>query len=187
MNALTIPPISGAPVVGFVPGGVGWSFTPSIDILVSGIEAGSPQVSFWQGSNQIISTFNIASPSSVPANTFESIPPLELYAGQIYYISCQNSNFSESVPVTVWELQGSNSNTPIPFTISSYITQYSCSIVSQDGQWSPPNITSADNNTLLYGPNFQFQVVPEPSSAELSLLVSLFFSILIRRRVNGGK
>jgi hypothetical protein len=95
LDSLTIPAISGAPVIGYyVSGGVGWSFVPTSDILVTGIEASATQFSFWQGSNQVLATFNVSSPNTKPPNSFAPIAPLFLSAGELYFVSCQNSNFS---------------------------------------------------------------------------------------------
>jgi hypothetical protein len=82
LDSLTIPAISGAPVIGYyVSGGVGWSFVPTSDILVTGIEASAIQFSFWQGSNQVLATFNVSSPNTKPPNSFAPIAPLFLSAG----------------------------------------------------------------------------------------------------------
>jgi len=178
LNALTIPSIypPSAPVIGFVTsGGIGWSFVPTSDIFVTGIEASAPQLSFWQGSNQVLATFGVPVPSTPPADSFSPIAPLFLSAGQLYFVSCQTSNFSGFVGLTVWGLQGASS---LPsFSTSSYISQFASYHVSASGQWSPAtDLPLSNSDYLLYGPNFQFQVVPEPGITGLSILGLLFCS-----------
>ena len=178
LDALIIPPISGAGVVGYVLGAVGWSFVPTQDILVTGIKASGPQFSFWQGSNQIIATFNIASPSINPLLGFTPIANVALSAGQLYFVSCQNSNSSDVVPVTVRGLEGASGLRP--FSTSSYISQFASYKVSPSGEWSS-TVSSPYNNTevLFFGPNFQFQVVPEPNVITISILG---FCLCVRKR-----
>lgn len=171
LDALTIPAISGAPVTGYTVGGAGWSFVPTTDILVTGVEASAPLVIFWQNSYQNMATFSVSSPSLIPANSFDSITPLLLSAGQVYYVSCQNSSLSDAILLTGWALPGTGSPPPYgtpPFSISPYISQFASYFLSSAGQWTLPPGSSSNN--LYYGPNFQFQVVPEPSTGSLAFL-----------------
>jgi hypothetical protein len=182
LDSLTIPAISGAPVIGYyVSGGVGWSFVPTSDILVTGIEASAIQFSFWQGSNQVLATFNVSSPNTKPPNSFAPIAPLFLSAGELYFVSCQNSNFSDVVVFSVWGLQGAHG---LPsFGTSSYISEFASYRVSPNRQWSP-TVSPPDSNTdvLLYGPNFQFKVVPEPSAISISIVGLLFHARKLKPR-----
>lgn len=179
VDALSFSTLTGASVIGCHPGGVGWSFTPTADIVATGIEASAPQFSFWQGSNQIMATFGVSEWFIKPVNSFTPIAPLFLSAGQTYFVSCQNSNFFDSVTFSVWGLQGADGLRP--FSTSTYISQFASYYVSATGQWSPtttPPTLSA--SYLFYGPNFQFEVVPEPR--ELCLLIFGFAFCLLKQK-----
>lgn len=154
------------PLNGYIVGfGVGWSFVPTTDLLVTGISARSPQLSLWQSTNQPFATFTI----SGSAYVFEPIVPLLLTGGQSYFISCQNPGFTGTVLFSVYSQSGVDNISR--FTSSPYISQVANYRVSADGQRS---LATPDNSEfLLYGPNFQFQVVPEPSNFTLWLLAAL--------------
>ena len=173
LNALTY--ISPSPVYfgqggihSYVVGGVGWSFVPTSDLLVTSVYTyDGTQVTFWQGPSQIIS--NIDYPSL--SGSFQPIAPLLLSAGQTYFISSQNSNLNLALNVVLYSDELS------PFTNSPYITQFENYQFSQSAQWSPfPD--GANASVFSLGPNFQFQVVPEPTAFELLVLA---FGIWILR------
>jgi hypothetical protein len=148
----------------YVVGGVGWSFVPTSDLLVTAVYTyNGTQVSLWQGASQVITNMAYTSISG----DFQAVTSLLLSAGQTYFISTQNSDLSSSMNVVVYSSQGQSGISP--FTSSPYITQFADYQFSQSGQWSPS--PAGDNASYLYlGPNFQFQVVPEPTSFELFLL-----------------
>ncbi len=176
LSALVID--SGSPPVGYALQGVGWSFVPSADLSVTAVSSTAPQVNFWLGTNQVIATFNYAGPYGGPPTfqaptNFQAVSSLFLSAGQTYFISTQQTNFTDVVIVSVYGLNQSGSPYgPTTFTPSPYITQFASFYLSSSGQWSPTTTPGYDNaNYAVLGPNFQFQVVPEPASIELSLLV----------------
>jgi hypothetical protein len=183
LNALTTS--ANGTTIGSTLDGVGWSFVPSSDLFVTAINSTAPQVNFWLGTNQIIATYNYAGPyfsgggASAPTN-FQDVTTLLLSAGQTYYISTQQTNFSSQVFTCVYGLTNSESiYGPRSFVISPYITEFSSYNLSADGTWSPT--PPSDNvDFVVLGPNFQFQVVPEPTSLEYSLLA--YGAWLIRRR-----
>lgn len=158
-------------VAGYTTNGVGWSFIPTSDLLVTAVSSTAPQISFWQGTSQAIATFAYPGPyGSIPAGpstNFQAVPPLLLSAGQTYFITTQTSNFTSQVNFFFFGLNGTGGLTP--FTTSSNISQFASYYVSPSGQWTSPS-TPDNVNYLLLGPNFQFQVVPEPSCSELFLL-----------------
>ena len=185
LNALSFS--SGGAIIGFSPGGVGWSFVPTSDLLVTRISSTAPQVDFWLGTNQNIGTYNYAGPyqsgqgvafAGAPTN-FQTIIPLLLSAGQTFFISTQQSNFTSSVNLFLYSLNGTNGL--LPFNSSPYISQFASHYLSTGGQWSSTTDPESENvNYAFLGPNFQFQVVPEPTSCELSLLTLVI--LLFRRR-----
>jgi hypothetical protein len=185
LNALTYD--SGVAVVGYVAQGVGWSFVPTTDLLVTGLSSSAPQVDFWLGTNQNIATYNYAGPYgngqpiflASPATNFQTISPLLLSAGQTYFISTQQTNFASSVNVFAYSRNGNEGI--LSFNVSPYISQYANYLLSSGGQWSSPTSPASDNvNILLLGPNFQFQVVPEPTNFEL-LLFGFSIWLFIKR------
>ena len=186
LNAVNISP--GGSVMGYYPGGVGWSFVPTSDLLVTGISSTAPEVDFWLGTNQNIATYNYSGPyqsgqfvfdSGGPTN-FQAVSYLLLSAGQTYFISTQQTNFSSSVIVFVYSLNPSESPyDPTTFSVSPYIAQFASYYLSSSGQWSSTTTPPDNSNYILIGPNFQFQVVPEPTSFEF-LIVGI--GLLVFRR-----
>ncbi len=160
-------------VAGFTTNGVGWSFVPASDLLVTGISATGPQVSFWQGADQLLAAYAYTGPygsiPTGPSTSFQSVPPLFLSAGQTYFVSAQSSNFSAQVGFFYFGRNGAGGLTP--FVPSSDITDFASYYLSPSGGWSSPFGQTSDNvNYALLGPNFQYQVVPEPSSFGLILI-----------------
>jgi hypothetical protein len=177
LNALTIP-TNGSDAFGyFNDGGIGWSFTPTVNMFAVGVEASAPQVSFWLGSNQVLATFEVSNPSMDPSDSFTTIAPLLLIAGQPYFITCQNSNFTGTLFVSGWAFPGTSSPPPYgpgPFSVSPELTGYASYFVSASGQWSDPSIPpNLNSDELFYGPNFEFLVVPEPGAAEILFLAAV--------------
>ena len=84
-------------VIGFENGGVGWSFVPISDLLVTAIRSTAPQVNFWLGSNQVIVTY------SNTGFDYQAVQPLPLSAGQSYFVSTQNAN-PNSDPTVVFNI-----------------------------------------------------------------------------------
>jgi hypothetical protein len=80
----------------YVVGGVGWSFVPTTDLLVTAIYTyDGTQVSFWQGTSQIITNFDYTSSSG----SLQPVAPFLLSAGQTYFISAQNSDLNSSLNI----------------------------------------------------------------------------------------
>ena len=185
LNALVIDPSGTA--VGYASQGVGWSFVTTVDLFVTGISSTAPQVDFWQGSNQVIATYNYFGPyysgggASAPTN-FQTVSSFFLSAGQTYFISTQQPGFSSAVIVEVYGLYPSGSvYGPKTFSISPYLSQFASYNLSSNGQWSSTTTPASDNvNYVVLGPNFQFQVVPEPTSFELFLFAAITWLFLKR-------
>ena len=190
LNALTFG--SGGTVVGYAPQGVGWSFVPTADLLVTGISSTAPQVDFWLGTSQNIASYSYSGPFggaptfAAPTN-FQAVSSLLLSAGQTYFISTQQPSFSSSVNVFVYGLNPSGSPyDPITFSPSPDISQLASYYLSSSGQWSSTRTPSSDNvNYVLLGPNFQFQVVPEPTSFKLSIL-TVGIWICLRKKISNS-
>ena len=180
-RALEPTPINGPFIAGYVnSNAVAWSFAPTTDLLVTGISSTAPEVSFWQGTNQIFATYNYAGPYgsllSGPPTNYQAISPFVLSAGQTYSISTQDSSPSSTVNFFIFG--------PIttPFATSVYIREFSSYYISPSGKWDIPFNLGFDNvHNALIGPNFQFQVIPE--SPSLSLLALCSFIVFWHRTV----
>jgi hypothetical protein len=70
------------------------------------------------------------------------------------------------------------------FDVSSPISQFASYYLLANSQWSP-TVSSPSHNTdvLIYGPNFQYQVVPEPSTTALLLCGTCLSAGLLVRRI----
>ena len=168
LDAVTIG--SGFQPAGYVNGGVGWTFVPTVDIGVTAVghsEAGPYETRFWAGTNVPIASYTTVNDSPYDFQ-FHSISPLYLSAGQTYSITLQQTNLASSlVPLHFYLSSGGET---APFSLSSYLTEFASYEITQDGAWhlQPKALNGAD--FLLLGPNFRFEVVPEPEVFELLFL-----------------
>ena len=180
ISAITFPP---GGITGYAnTNGVGWSFVPTQDLLVTAVISSGPQIDFWQGTNQVIATYFCKSPGgdlmNGPSTNFETVPSLLLRAGQSYFVTTQDTNMNRAVNFWFFGLNGFGGLTP--FSASSYLTQVASYYVSADGLWYWPYPTINNSDVLILGPNFQFQVVPEPPAlalAGLAFAAALFMKI----------
>ena len=179
----------GQNIAGYTVGGIGWTFTPTETLLVTAIAAEKglapdpyvPQVSFWNGTNQIMATFSYTNSDS----SFEPVAPFILSAGQNYSISMQHSNFSSVVSFFIGSPTGADGFTPV-ISVSPYLSGFGNFQLSTNGQWSP-SPAAANADYLFFGPNFQFEVVPEPNTIGLSVLGLSFFIRLMVPRIKHPK
>lgn len=147
---------------GFAFNCIGWSFVPTADLLVTAVNSTDPLVMFWQGTNQVLATYDYTGPyqgAIGPTTNYQSIPPLLLSAGQPYGISTEYSN----VEVILFYAYANNAppgSEVTPFTNSSYISQYAGYFISTNGEWISNTEPTAPNSLILcLGPNFQFQLL----------------------------
>jgi len=115
--ATLIGPVYSQYPVGYVNDGIGWIFTPTQDLIVTAISSTAPQVSIWQGTSQVLGSYQYLGSDF----SFQSISPLLLTAGQSYAISTENSNPS-GVGFSVGSPSGASGVGII--SISSYLTGY---------------------------------------------------------------
>jgi hypothetical protein len=176
---------AGPGVAGYTRDGVGWSFVPVRDLFVTGVNSSAPQVSFWQGPNQLLATYTYSGPYGTlftgPPTNFQSIPPLLLYAGQTYYVSTQNPDPTGQIFFFSFGRNGAGDFEL--FAPSQDLTDFACYYHSRIGEWLSPVAPPYENaNYALVGPNFQYQVVPEPSSIWLVLIGAAV--VRFRRRLS---
>ena len=153
-----VPPYS-QNIIGFVDGGAGWAFTPTENILVTAIASTTPQINFWLGSIPL-ANFNYSVGSY--DYSYESITPLFLLAGQNYTVTSQYPNFTEIVYFNPGSISGVGAPT---VSMSPYISLNGYSLLTTSGQ-----LTTYSSDIAFLGPNFQFQVAPEPSIFGISIL-----------------
>jgi hypothetical protein len=167
VDAITFyPPTNGfsGNTIGFYNGGVGWSFVPTSDIWVTAISSSAPQMQFWLGTNQVISTYGYTGSNG----NFQAIQPMLLSQGNTYFISSEYSNFASVVTFNAYSSQGQDGMAI--FAYSSNLSNFGNYLLSPSGQWIPNPSSPLNTDYLYVGPNFQFQAVPEPTNVELSLL-----------------
>ncbi len=103
-DALTFPvsPKGTVQIVGYVNGGVGWSFVPGTNLSVTWVGSGSfppsggwptnSEITFWTSTNKPLATYSasqILTPLDWDTNdvVYGQIPPLRLAAGRQYYVT----------------------------------------------------------------------------------------------------
>jgi hypothetical protein len=171
---------NGAP--GYVNGGgVGWMFTPTVNIRVTGVGGccNSPlSLQFWDGTNQVISSYMTSFHTEFQ---YDAIEPLSLVAGHRYGISLTG-------PTVVFVSYGrpgvvdtNNGTYPVgAFYTSDYLDGFANYRVSDTMGWLPNPAPPNNTNAFFFGPAFQFQVVPEPSVACL-LVIGILLGMIWRR------
>jgi hypothetical protein len=173
-DALTFPLGAGSDTTALFPGGCGWSFVPTANIVVtsvgyldvdgSGGDA-SVVVTLWSGTQTVLASYTgIDGPLAEP-NTLISaaVPPLVLTAGRSYSITVQTGPLSSSF--TSFALHdNSGTLTQNPFGVAPELGQYQGIQLSQSGVFAPLSSDPAENQQLLwFGPTFTYEiVVPHP-------------------------
>lgn len=169
-------------VVGGSDATAGWAFTSSQNLLVTSlggllladIGISSPiEVGLWSSDGTLLSSVTITSSSqSNNGSLYQAITPVSLIAGDTYIVATGtpgNFNFAE-VP-------SDTTQSPISFNGPA--------AVGGKGFSFPTEITpSTPDDFVIYGANFLFQSVPEPSV--LGLLAMGGAGLVWRwRRLNG--
>ena len=188
IDAITFPNNSGFGPGGYVVGGVGWSFVPSIDIRLTEVGAtmagGALSIQLWESTNNVVGSFVIT--PQLPHNfgnipEYTSVTPVMLLAGVVYSISAQQNDLSSSV---VWVSSFANnlSEELPPFVVSSYLGGFANYIISPNGEWRASPNSPVNLNVLYLGPTFRFEPIPEPSIIVLGIIGvgALFFCRRIR-------
>jgi hypothetical protein len=156
-------------------GAVGFYFIPSVNLNVtsvsyldvsspsngflgvSSVSNANPIISFWAGSNSVLTSFALA-PGSGSGLTVSSNVSFNLVAGQPYSITLQDG------PLFQGNYMFFLGSTNGQFQVASQLTSYDSVGVISTGAFS-----SDGPDFALFGPNFAFTVIPEPSSLILTL------------------
>jgi hypothetical protein len=168
---------------GYVIGGAGFYFVPSVDLTVTRVgyldfPTGheDPIVSIWSGTDHVIASYNLA-PGTDSGLMIYTSASLSLTAGQPYSITLQEGPLSAGNLVTV---QAGGPAVGIgQFQVAPELTAYTSEVVSSTGAFTPQT-----PNAYILGPNFSYQVVPEPGS--LSILLLCGCALLFKRFSKGA-
>jgi hypothetical protein len=147
---------------------LGWTFQPLTDIDVTALGAfdyvvpgtGVLDVGLWDSTGTLLAsgTINAAS-TSINQSLYQSITPVMLTAGQTYYLAAYSPSASFSFYV-VGPDNGPNGGNA---TMSPEIRLGAVAYTPNAG-FAFPEITEGSSGDAIIAPNFQFTVVPEPST-----------------------
>ena len=160
-------------VVAYINGGAGFAFSPNASIEVTalgygivGTNSASYQESLFDASGNQLARATVTTGDSFYNQSFyESISPINLTAGDTYYLQ------SVEIPGNPWVGDVSS-----VFSVNSYITYLS----SASGGFGEPLTQLGSPAYYFEAPNFEFVPVPEPSV--LALSVAGLLGLAWRRR-----
>lgn len=152
-------------------GGIGWTFVPSTDLIVTSIgitaTVGVPvRVGFWAGTDRCIT--NYVAFSWTNTLTYESISPLFLTAGTDYGISFEATNLSSGIVIFDGYSRYGVEGIPV-FDTSPYITQFENFVISTNGQWTPSPAPGINGDYLYLGATFRFELLQPPTNAPFKI------------------
>lgn len=173
-------------IVGYASGGAGFAFTPLTDIVVTslgfnGMDLPSEDysVSVWNSSGITLSTARISASDPLFNQThYLGITGLPLAAGNTYYLQ------AVGVASGLWlgeAIIASGPDANGTFSVAPEIS-YLGYAAGTNGFGAFPAEVHGDPLAYLIGPNFQFEVVPEPSVLCLSGLGLAAIAARHRRR-----
>lgn len=142
--------------VGYVIPGVGFTFVPTTNLLVTQVGyyaniLSQPLVRVWSGTNEIAS-YDLSPDPVTYDMVYSNVPPLSLIAGQTYSITLQDGPLSSNNPVVVAAWFG----TVLAPEIGSYVPIQLVSDGTFNNLADPTNAPT--NSPLFLGPDFQYQV-----------------------------
>jgi hypothetical protein len=173
-----------APTVGYVNGGIGWSFVPRTNLSVTWVgseslvpigRGGWPtnnEITFWTSTNTPLATYSaeqIFTPLDWDTNyvAYGQISPLRLAAGKQYYIS-QDARSDPILVIEVYLLAGLTwpDSQPLPFQPAAELAYMGvCNGGLTSGFLKP---VPAEASCLILGPTFRFQVLPGPPPLDVT-------------------
>jgi hypothetical protein len=175
-------PVSSA-IYASINGPVGWTFKPTSTIKVTSLGVfdylmpgqSNLRVGLWDAGGTLLASQNVTSASaSIGQSHYESITPLLLAGGQTYYLAAYGAS-EQLLAVVVTPDIAPNGYA----TMSSEIQLGQVAYSSGTG-FSFPGTTEGAAGYAIIAPNFQFQVIPEPSV--MALLGLGIAGFLIARR-----
>ena len=158
-------------VAGYLTEGVGWSFVPTSDLLVTAVCSTAPQVTFWQGAGQAIATYGTRGRMVMfmGDQLRVSSPFLRCICPPVRLISSRHN--SQTSPHSSSRSGQNSPRSALRRTSANLRVTTLLPVVNGHLPSLRPQIMSI---TYYSGPNFQFEVVPEPNIFALSALGALF-------------
>jgi hypothetical protein len=155
-----------SPIFSSVNRSFGWTFQPLTNINVTALGAfdyivpdtGGIQVGLWDSDGALLVSATITASSVLEDQTqYQSIAPMPLTSGHTYYLAAYSSTpFSFYVVGPDAEPGGQATMSPeIQLGFAAY---------TPDAGFAFPSVTVGSPGDAVIAPNFQFQVVPEPST-----------------------
>jgi hypothetical protein len=164
----------------FAAGGAGFGFRPVVNISVTSLgywqsgfsdysrESGTVQVSIWDSTGDLLSTALITGTDPTFDQTcYQTISPLTLYAGKTYFIGGVEPDLGAWAGD--WTVKG--------FSASPDITYLG--VATGANMWE--ELRDHTLGDLAAGVNFQFTVVPEPSTLALGGLGIATLALFARK------
>lgn len=179
-------------IVGYANGGAGFEFTPNQSISVTSLgysqtspsslsayTSGTAQVSIWDSTGDLLSTAVLAETDPIfNQSYYQTVSPVTLTAGVSYFIgavSAVGTVGTTNPPVELWAGNAVNDGS---FSVSPDIKYLG--VATGANIWE--GLQSGTTTSLLVGPDFQYNVVPEPSALALAGLGGLSLLRLRRRK-----
>lgn len=158
-------PVSSA-IYASINGPVGWTFKPTTAIRVTSLGAfdyltssqSSLQVGLWDAGGTLLASQTVtAASASIGQSHYTSISPLLLEGGQTYYVAAYSASGELLAVVVTPDIA------PNGYATMSPQIQLGKVAYSSDTGFSFPGTTEGTVGYGIIAPNFEFQVVPEPS------------------------
>jgi hypothetical protein len=145
---------------------LGWTFQPQTDIDVTALGAfndalhgsGNLEIGLWNSSGDLLTSSLVALTGTSSNSIYQTIATLLLTAGETYYLGAYSP--SQSV---YFYVVGPDSDTH-GYAIMSPEIQLSGAAYNTGNAFAFPSTTISQPGDAVVMPNFQFQVVPEPST-----------------------
>jgi len=166
-------------------GPVGFTFQPLTTISVTELgyfdyiltRPGSISVGLWAADGTLLASNTITSGSLLlDQSRYESITPIFLQAGETYYVAA----FSATGPFSAVAVDP-NDGAANGYATSSPEIQIGQVAYENNSVFGFPATLDGLPGSAIIAPNFEFQVVPEPTALGL-MGAGLFFWPVIRRR-----
>jgi len=178
-------PISSAIYASFN-GPMGWTFQPLVNINVTALGAfsyivpgaGGVKVGLWDASGSLLASNTITTASTLDNQSrYKTVTPVLLTAGQTYYLAAYIP-LGQGSPIAV-----TPSSEPYGYATMSSEIQLGMVAYSQNSGFSFPGTTDGYTGCAIIAPNFQYTVVPEPSTLGLLGGGAGLWLIRVRRQI----
>ena len=167
---------------GYVNGVGGWSFQPQQNIAVTAlgsfegtmVATGEPiAIGVWAADGSLLASNMVTAASSLVNQTvYEPIDPVALWAGQTYSIGVYAQG-GTIIVIGVAPTEGSVTTAPD--------IRLGTAVASFHEFGFPGSIVGPDNSAIL-GPNFEYNVIPEPDGVVLLCCGVLGLAVARKRR-----